>query len=77
MKGVSNKILTIEISVTNSPDTGPHRSVLVSIEKRCKKTVFFTITDHGLFNPNFLLEELAELKVSLVKYWIFSKRLLV
>jgi len=37
----------------------------------------FSIKDHGLFSPNFLLEELAELKVSLVKYWIFLKRLLV
>tara|TARA_B100001971_G_C17870853_1_gene373169 strand:+ start:250 stop:444 length:195 start_codon:yes stop_codon:yes gene_type:complete len=64
MKGVSNKIHTIEISVTNSPDTGPHRSVLGLIEKRCKKTIFFSITDHGFFSPNFLLEELAELKVS-------------
>ena len=37
MNGVSNKIHTIEISKTNSPDTGQHRYVLESIEKACEK----------------------------------------
>ena len=63
MNGVSNKIHTIEISKTNSPDTGLHRSVLGAIEKTCEKMGFFSIKGHGLFSPKLLLEELAELKL--------------
>ena len=72
MKGVSNKIHTIEVSETNSPNTRPHRSVLGPVEKHVKKHVF-SIKDQFLFCTNFLLYELAELKVSLVTYWNFVK----